>query len=160
MFKYLSAIKRTVVPDNSDLFDSNTFYPRLLKDIKKTNCELIIESPYLTTKRLDYIFPTLKVLKTKRIKIVINTKDPEELDNEYLRSEANKVIAKLLHLGVQVIYSTNHHRKVVIIDRNILYEGSLNVLSQNNSLEIMRRIKSSKLAWDMIRFTKLDNLIN
>ncbi len=45
MFKYLSAIKRIAVPDNSDLFDSNTFYPRLLKDLKKANCELIIESP-------------------------------------------------------------------------------------------------------------------
>ncbi len=102
MFKYLSAIKRIAVPDNSDLFDSNTFYPRLLKNLKKANCELIIESPYLTTKRLDYLFPTIQILKNKRIKIIINTKDPAELDNEYLKSEANKVIAKLLHLRIKV----------------------------------------------------------
>lgn len=31
MFKYLSVIKKVLVQDNSDLLDSNTFYPRLIK---------------------------------------------------------------------------------------------------------------------------------
>ena len=56
LLKYLSVIKKVKIPNDSDLFDSNTFYSRLLKNIKKVKVELIVESPYLTTKRLDYLF--------------------------------------------------------------------------------------------------------
>ena len=44
------------------------------------------------------------------------------------------------------------HRKVVVIDREILYEGSLNILSQNNSIEMMRRIESVNMCWRLARF--------
>jgi len=103
--------------------------------------------------------PVLQKLKTRGVRIVINTRDPSEHDN-YLCSEATQAVAVLQHFGVQVIYTESHHRKLAIIDRNILWEGSLNVLSQNNSREVMRRIESTSLAWQMVRFTKLDGLIN
>jgi len=41
----------------------------------------------------------------------------------------------------------------------VLYEGSLNVLSQNNSFEAMRRIESVQLAWQMIGFIGLDRYL-
>ena len=40
-----------------------------------------------------------------------------------------------------------------------LYEGSLNILSQNDSCEIMRRIESTQLAWQMARFIGVDRLL-
>jgi hypothetical protein len=40
----------------------------------------------------------------------------------------------LQKLGVQVLYTSGHHRKLAIIDREILYEGSLNIPSQNDEL--------------------------
>lgn len=62
-------------------------------------------------------------------------------------------------MGVQVLFTGNHHRKVAILDRSILYEGSLNILSQNDSSEVMRRIKSTQLAWQMVRFIGIDALL-
>jgi len=59
-------------------------------------------------------------------------------------------------MGVHVLYTGGHHRKLVVIDRRVLYEGSHNVLSQNNSSEVMRRIESAQLAWQMIAFVGLD----
>lgn len=61
-------------------------------------------------------------------------------------------------MGIHVIFTCGHHRKLVIIDRHILYEGSLNVLSQSDSAEVMRRIDSVKLAWAMVRFTHMDEV--
>lgn len=45
-----------------------------------------------------------------------------------------------------------HHRKLAIIDDDILWEGGLNVLSQNDSCEIMRRIKSNEVFKQMMQF--------
>jgi hypothetical protein len=61
----------------------------------------------------------------------------------------------LQSIGVEVLYTGGHHRKLAIIDRQILWEGSLNILSQNESCEVMRRIESDELAMQMLQFTKL-----
>lgn len=139
----------------SKLYDENSFYPALLKDIRKCRSELIIESAYMTTKRVHYLLPHLKELKKSRVRIVINTRNPEEHDI-YLRDEARKCLALLLEIGVQVIFSESLHRKTATLDRNILWEGSLNILSQNNSLEVMRRTESTRLCWQMLKFSDLD----
>jgi hypothetical protein len=63
-------------------------------------------------------------------------------------------------MGVQVLLCIgNHHRKLAILDRKILWEGSLNILSQNNSREIMRRIDNQNIAMEMFDYLKLERYI-
>ena len=143
----------------SKLYDENSFYPALVKDIKKCRSELIIESAYMTSRRVHYLLPHLKELKKNRVRIVINTRNPEEHDL-YLREESRKCLALILEIGVQVIFSESLHRKTAILDRNILWEGSLNILSQNDSQEVMRRTESTQLSWQMVRFSGLGELIS
>jgi phosphatidylserine/phosphatidylglycerophosphate/cardiolipin synthase-like enzyme len=143
----------------SKLLNEDTFYPAFLKDVKNCRSELIIESPFITNKRLDQLLPILQRLKACKVRIVVNTHDPHEHDEGYHREDAHRAIAKLQHIGVHVLYTGGHHRKLVIVDRKVLYEGSLNVLSQNNRSEVMRRIESAQLAWQTIGFVGLDKYI-
>ncbi len=73
-----------------------------------------------------------------------------------MAGDAREAVAELQGMGVMVLFTERHHRKLAIVDREILYEGSLNILSQNASCEIMRRIESSSLAEDMLTFIKLN----
>jgi hypothetical protein len=158
----LSLFNRTVVPADllsSKLYDQDDFYPAFLKDLAKCHSEVIIECPFITSRRLKTVLPTLEKLKARKVRIAINTRDPRTHDEGYHRDNAHEAISKLQHMGVQVLYTGNHHRKVAILDRSILYEGSLNILSQNDSCEIMRRIESVPLAWQMIRFIGIDHLL-
>ena len=150
-----------VSPDllDSKLFDDQTFYPVFIKDLNNCGSELIIESPFITRSRLQYLLPTLQKLKDRRVRIIINTKDPHELDEER-HDDAYRTVASLWHNGIQVIYTHSHHRKLAIIDRSVLCEGSINILSQNRSTEIMRRTESVGLAWEMVRYVGIDNLIS
>jgi phosphatidylserine/phosphatidylglycerophosphate/cardiolipin synthase-like enzyme len=143
---------------DSKLFDDKTFYPAFIKDLNNCGSELIIECPFITRRRLQSLLPTLQKLKDRKVRIVINTKDPYELDEDR-RNEAYHSVASLQHKGIQVIYTHGHHRKLAIIDRSILYEGSLNILSQNRSSEIMRRTESVQLAWQMARFVGVDKYL-
>jgi HKD family nuclease len=140
----------------SKLLDQDTFYPVLLKDLKYCHSELIIESPFITYRRLSYLLPSLEKLKARKARIVIITRDPLGLEDEYRHRDTHDAISKLQHMGIQVIYAKELHRKLVIIDRQVLHEGSLNILSQSNSTELMRRIESVKLAWEMVRFIGID----
>ena len=157
------SLKRFVPPTDlltSKLYSESTFYPVFLKDLGKCQSEVIIECPFMTYRRLTTLLPTLEKLKARRVKIAINTRDPQTHDDEHLRVGATDVVSKLQHLGIQVLYTGSHHRKLAILDRKILYEGSLNILSQNSSSEIMRRIESVELAWEMARFVEIDKLLN
>lgn len=154
--RFLSRDAVTPELAHSKLFNEETFYPALMKDLKKCGSELIIESPFITNRRLNQLLPALQKLKQRKVRIIVNTRDPHEHDEERRRDEAHRAIAKLQREGVHVLYTGGHHRKLVIIDRAILYEGSLNVLSQNDSCEIMRRIESTRLAWEMIGFIGID----
>lgn len=134
----------------SQLFDQNSFYPALERDLSKATSEVIIESPFISHKRINALYPSFRALAKRGVVIVINTRHPSEHD-EYA-PQAAQSLAKLQDLGVKLLYTGGHHRKLAIVDRRILWEGSLNILSQGDSCEIMRRVTSDTLAEQMIRF--------
>lgn len=160
MFSLLNLSSSTPDLINSTLYNEETFYAKFLKDLSKCHSEVLIKSPFITSRRLSNLLPILQKLKDRNVRIAINTRDPKTHDSEYLQTEATDALSTLQHMGIHVLYTSNHHRKLAILDRNILYEGSLNILSQNSSCEVMRRIESVKLAWQMVRFTKIDKYLN
>lgn len=137
------------------LFDQNTFYPAFQKTIRACQQELIIESPFITMKRINSLLPEFTKLRQRDVRITINTRPPEEHDG-YLRAQAEEAIELLLHMDVKILFTGGHHRKLAIIDRKILWEGSLNILSQKDSCEVMRRIKSEEQALEMINFIGIE----
>src|ERR1035437_568313 len=149
---YSMKISRRVMMNNSALFDNNTFYRAFERDLRHARQSVIIESPFITSRRMEYLLPILTKLRSKGVHIVVNTRNPEEHNEEYA-IQAEDAIAAMQDMGIKVLYTVKHHRKLAIIDEELLWEGSLNILSQSDSCEIMRRTVSNSLAWQMIRFT-------
>jgi len=136
---------------SSQLYDQNTFYDAFERDLKCCKQELIIESPFITARRTNALLPILASLRKRNVTIIVNTRNPIEHDGDYYHQALN-AIAEMQDLGIKVLYTTNHHRKLAILDREVFYEGSLNILSFSNSCEIMRRVVSSVEAKILINF--------
>jgi phosphatidylserine/phosphatidylglycerophosphate/cardiolipin synthase-like enzyme len=136
----------------SSLYDEKTFFKAFLKDLEKCQKEVIIESPFITSKRMESFWPIFRKLYNRGIKIFIITRSPlEHIKKNEIQSE--RVIQEFEALDVQVLLCTNnHHRKLAIIDRNIVYEGSLNILSQIHSREIMHRLEGDSFAIDLFNY--------
>jgi phosphatidylserine/phosphatidylglycerophosphate/cardiolipin synthase-like enzyme len=130
-----------------------------VKDLLHASREVVIESPFITTERMKTLFPIFEKLVRRNIAVYVFTRDPREHSDTYeYQSEAE--IQRFEELGVQVLLCTgNHHRKLAIIDRKILWEGSLNILSQMKSREIMRRIDDKQTTIDTISFLKLERFL-
>ncbi len=153
-------VKNQSIPElaSSILFNEGTFYNQFIRDLLKAKEEVIIESPFITTRRLKMLMPTFEKLVEKNIQVFIVTRDPLENDSN-MAEQAEAGIQYFENLGVQVlIVKGGHHRKVAMIDRNIHWEGSLNILSQTWSHEFMRRIESRKLTQELFKFLKFDKL--
>ena len=105
----------------------------------------------MTSRRMNDLLPTLSKLCKRDVRLIINTRHPAEHDETY-QAQAETAIADLQSIGATVLFTGGHHRKLAIIDGEVLSEGSLNILSQNDSCEVVRRIESAELADQMIRF--------
>lgn len=140
---------------NSTLYDEKTFYGQFTRDLLGSRYEVIIESPFITGERMAALYPIFEKLVHKGVKVYIITRDPKEHSEGYeIQSEAE--IQRFERLGVQVFLCVgNHHRKLAILDRKVLWEGSLNILSQVKSREIMRRIESVEATTEMFDFLRL-----
>lgn len=140
-----------MVMNNSTLFDNNTFYKAFERDLRRARQSVIIESPFITRRRIEHLLPLLTRLRRKGVRIVVNTRNPEEHNEEYA-IQAEDAVASMQDIGIKVLYTVKHHRKLAIIDEEILWEGSLNILSQGDSCEMMRRTHSSELVCNMVSF--------
>ena len=137
---------------SSRLYTENTFYHKFTQDLLNCKKEVIIESPYITAGRMKVFRSVFNKILRKGVKIYIFTRDPEEHELP-MAYQAEAEISNFERIGVQTfICSGNHHRKLAIIDREILWEGSLNILSQAYSREVMRRIERQELAVEMFEF--------
>lgn len=140
----------------SRLFDETSFYEQFIKDLNSCQKVVIIESPYVTSSRMEVLLPVFKKLLSRGIKIHIITRDPLEHDDK-MRDQATNELLSCHEMGIHVKFlKGNFHRKVALIDNEIIWEGSLNILSQSNSREIMRRTFSKKYVADCKNF--LSNL--
>lgn len=136
---------------SSSLYDQTTFYKSFLCDLGRAQTRLIIESPFITKNRMTVLFPALLKLRVRGVRVIINTKPLEEHKQAY-QDQAIWAVGIMQNIGIEVLITGGHHRKLAIIDDGILWEGSLNILSQNDSCEIMRRIYSTDAVEQISKF--------
>jgi len=129
-----------------------------IRDLNSCQKEVVIESPFITTKRMETLLPIFAKLRQRNVRIVINTRNPDDHEGNY-RIQALDAVANMQALGVKVLYTVGHHRKLAIIDKQTIWEGSLNILSFNDSCEIMRKITSVVMAKQLLSFTGLQKYL-
>jgi phosphatidylserine/phosphatidylglycerophosphate/cardiolipin synthase-like enzyme len=159
MLNFLKKSQANTNAFTSRLFDEKSFYTSFIRDLSNCKQEVIIESPFISLNRMKYLLPVFEKLIRRNISVFVMTRDPSILE-EPLSSYSEEIIRQFEILGVQVLATSNqHHRKLAILDRKILWEGSLNILSQTKSREIMRRIEGEGHAQEMFDFLRLEQFI-
>lgn len=136
---------------SSQLYDNETFYRAFTNDLRCAKRTIYIESPFITTRRIDLLLPMIARLRLKGIRVTINTRCPDEHEGEH-REQSHQAVQAMQSIGVTVLFTVKHHRKLAIIDNEILWEGSLNILSYYDSCEVMRRAHSQALVNQMAWF--------
>lgn len=150
--------KRSADPTDlltSQLYNEQSFYPAFVKDLKGARQSVIIESPFLTEKRTTQFVKQFKKLKKQGVKVRVNSRIPYHHNSKNLEIQAWRAAKLLRANGVKVCFCKDmRHRKLAVIDGSILWEGSLNILSQAMSKEVMRRTTSKAISQQMLHFTE------
>jgi phospholipase D-like protein len=135
-------------------------YPRLLDDFTRAKERIVIYSPFLTNNRLGQVLPHLRAAVERGVDVYVFTKAPEPPDRRKSELASYRAMEdQLASAGVTVIHKPRMHEKLVFVDGDIAWTGSLNVLSFRNTEEWMGRWKSQRVVEDFSRPLNLDNIL-
>ncbi len=138
------------------IYNERTFYPAFIKDVLKAEKEVIIYSPFITKYRADFFRKTFVRLRIKDIKLFIFTRPIGEHE-EYVQEEARAATQIYESLGARVFFLEGSiHEKIAVIDKKILWIGSMNILSQRSSRELMTRVEDEDFTAQVISHLNLD----
>ncbi|MEI8061595.1 MAG: phospholipase D-like domain-containing protein [Candidatus Berkelbacteria bacterium] len=151
--------KKASESQSIDLYNENTFYNALTKDMLSAKKEVIIYSPFVSKFRTDFLKPTIEKLIDRNIDIFIFTRPIEEYDPT-MQPQIKCALKRLEELGVCIFYPGRYiHQKVAIVDREVLWEGNLNILSHRASNEMMRRTANGESATQVMQYIGLNDQI-
>ena len=131
-------------PDDSTPYTERNFYGAFFADLRRAVREVIIVSPFLTASRAQQFFNLFRSKVAEGIEVRVFTRLLREQQGDMFQ-QAEIVFEELKRIGVQVVERRGLHQKFAFLDRKIVWEGSLNILSRpdrtpSNPEEHMRRI--------------------
>jgi phosphatidylserine/phosphatidylglycerophosphate/cardiolipin synthase-like enzyme len=142
-----------------NLFNEKNFYQEFTRDLLAARKEVIIYSPFASKFRTDDLKATIDRLRKRNIEVFIFTRPISDYESIF-QPQIECSLKRYKDIGVNIYYlGGNIHEKVAIIDREILWEGSLNILSQRASKEMMRKVSDEESAMQIIAYLGLNKMI-
>ncbi len=132
------------------IYNKNNFLTAYTNDIVNSQREVFIVSPFISKRRIDYMSEHFEHALSNNSKIIVVTRPVEEY------REKDKFVLKqcfevLENIGTQILFKSNIHQKFAVIDKRIVWYGSINLLSFGNSEESIMRLESSNIANELLQ---------
>lgn len=138
--------------DANSIFDMDSYESVYEKDLLEANKEIVISSPGLNHSKVDLFIRLIKKKQEDGIKITVVTLNPEGYPEE--RIEDTKGIVQLLEdNGVNVRIQDHMHEHYAIIDSEIVWYGSMNLLSRAKPDDNLIRVKNKDAAIELLELT-------
>lgn len=141
----------TLTDRNFSVSTEGTFYSRFAPDIRNAQHGILILSPFLTARGASTWMDLLRNAIERGLLVRIVTRPPGE-HGGFLEDGLVELLDEIRELGIAVDYRAGMHEKIAIIDAEILWHGSLNILSHKDTGESMLRIKSSSACAQVAKF--------
>jgi phosphatidylserine/phosphatidylglycerophosphate/cardiolipin synthase-like enzyme len=128
-------------------FTGEGFYKAFERDLRSVKSKVFLASPFTTAQGTERWMQTFRDLRAKNVEIIGFTKPIKEKDSATNSAE--------IHAGLESVFKelrpvSKMHEKLAVFDQQIVWLGSLNILSHKNSTEIMVRIDSPDFAASII----------
>jgi len=142
--------------EKTGLFNQHDFEQVCLSDIERAKMGIAIFSGFVTEQRVAAYEALFRLKKSEGVAIRCVTRPPK--NNGSIPIEQGKsALNGLEHMGCIVDTRGEIHEKVVVIDDEIVWFGSLNPLSHTaRTDEVMARIEGKDLALQISAFMSLD----
>jgi len=133
------------------IFNEGTFYPAFIHDLMNAQESIVVFSPFVTTNGTARWMDILgsKIAQGISVRLVAR---PCGDQGGVLEDSLAELFDEIAGSGIVLDLRARMHEKFAVIDREILWHGSLNIFSHRDTSESMFRIESPGLCDQMMQF--------
>ena len=131
------------------IFDEKSFQPFFSNDLASAAKEIIIVSPFLRMSRVKQMMQFLSPALMNGATVTVVTRPPEDYKGAFGKNAAD-VSRYLGDSNIKVVCKSKIHQKYAVIDRRIVWYGSINFLSFGFGEESVMRLESYEIADELI----------
>lgn len=133
----------------NSIYDMDNYHDVLQKDMLSARKEIIISSPAISTKKVDEIIDLLNEQQALGIRVSIITWEADV----YGYGDSGKwahLHEQMRQAGFLMKYAEDHCERFIIIDRELVWYGSMNFLAKENTDDNLMRIRSAEIAAELM----------
>ncbi len=118
----------------ADIHDERQFYDTFADHLRAARHSIWMWAPW-TARQIRSVLPILADAVRRGVTVVVFVRDPSDTGQK--SPTAQEYVNELRQVATSVVEVHTMHQKIVVIDERLVLLGSLNVLSQSNSREVM-----------------------
>jgi len=134
------------------IFDIDSYEKVYEKDLLEANKEIIISSPGLNHAKVDAFVKLIKHRQEDGVKLTVITLNPEGYPEEKIK-DTKRLVEILKKCGIRIKLQEHMHEHFAIIDDEIVWYGSMNLLSRAKVDDNLMRVKSKDAARELLEMT-------
>ncbi len=138
------------------LWDEQSFYPLFAEEVRNAKEHIVIFSPFMTRYRISQLMDDFRQAISREVRIVCIVREPKD-QGSLAKVEGTYALAEeCRRVGIEMVTPTqnnglsqNFHEKIAFFDNSLVFYGSLNILSQNDSTESMMAMRKPEIVEEM-----------
>lgn len=131
------------------IFDSESYNQVYEKDLQEANREIIISSPGINQSKIKQLIMRLKVRQEAGVSITVITLSPDGYPESRI-AKTKELIDNLRSVGITVKEKEMMHEHFAVIDQEIVWYGSMNLLSREKEDDNLMRVVSKEIAQELM----------
>lgn len=136
-------------------FNHQTFFNAFVADLRRARALVLIKSPFLAMRKIYDFRKEIDACIRRGVRICVVAQEPKE-ESLHDRKARESSMRLLEELDVHITLSSGAHEKLAVIDEEVLWDGSMNILSFYDSKERMLRWISHDMLKQAIMGHELD----
>ena len=135
----------------NSIFDSQNYFDVFEKDVVSASKSIVISSPSFSFKKVNWLCAESEHLQLRGMSVVVLTLDPEDYPEDG-RDQHRAHIEHLISSGVNVIPRHKYRERFAIIDKSLVWYGSMTLLSNEKDDDSLMRINNPAVAEELLEF--------
>lgn len=131
------------------MYTGKDYADELKRDLLSAKREVMMVSPALAGKTVATFLNTIKPRILETVTVSVMTKNTDSIANPQHRSNRMLLLASLADKGIDLQQQDSIGPKCVLVDRKIVWYGSIDVLGNQSNDASFIRLESTKLAEEL-----------
>ena len=138
-----------IKPSEDYFFDKDTYYKLFRDDIIHAHSEITISSPYVSSAGVERLIRDVLLCDKEKVSIKLITYSVEHY-SEDIQGRIDTLHNKLVGSGVEIQYTEHISSRYAVIDKEIIWYGSMNLLSSIKDDDDEMRIVNKDIALSLV----------